>query len=192
MAPTTLLVAACLAGLVGVGVLRAAWSRPKRSVPLNLAGWLIMLGGAALGWAAAGAWGTAVASLFPMGGAFVFLAAAAVASTPGKLKASNRRAGLLPEGAEPMRIAGRLLTFVLIGVLAAVLGVGLAVALGALLLLAGLSEADAYALALQLMPVFWAALAFALLMQPSRRGQFKVLGFSSLPVWPLLAAGVLS
>jgi putative flippase GtrA len=91
-----------------------------------------------------------------------------------------------------MRIAGRLLTFALVGLLAALLGAGIAVALGAVLLLAGMSEANAYALALQLMPVIWAALAFAVLMQPSRRGQFKVLAFASVPVWPTLAAGVLA
>jgi hypothetical protein len=136
--------------------------------------------------------GTAVATLFPMAAACLFLSIAALKSTPSKLKASNRRAGLLPEQGEPMRIAGRLLTFVLVGLLAAVIGVGMALALALLLLLAGMSEANAYALALQLMPVFWAAIAFAVLMQPSRRGQLKVLAIASVPVWPTLAAGVLS
>jgi hypothetical protein len=187
-----LLVAATVAGLAGVSVLRVAWAQPRRSLPLNLAGWLLMLGGAVCGWAGAGAWGTAVAALFPMAGACLFLAFAAVASKPSKLKASNRRAGVLPERGEPMHVAGRLLTFALVGILAAVLGSGIAVALGAVLLLVGVEEANAYALALQLMPVIWAALAFTVLMQPSRRGQFKVLAFASLPIWPTLAAGVLS
>jgi hypothetical protein len=191
MESDTLLAAATVAGLAGVGVLRLAWARPNRSLPLNLAGWLLMLGGAVCGWAAAGAWGAAVAALFPMAGALLLLAIAAFTSAPAKLKASNRRAGLLPERGEPMRIAGRLLTFVLVGVLAAALGSGIAVALGALLLLMGMSEANAYALALQLMPLIWAALAFAVMMQPSRRGQLKILAFASVPVWPALAAGVL-
>lgn len=191
MSQAVLLTIACIAGLVGVGVLRAAWARPRRSLPLNLGGWLLMLGGAVCGWAAAGAWGTSVAALFPMAGACLFLAAAAFSSAPSKLKASNRRVGLLPERGEPMRIAGRLLTFALVGVLAAVLGAGIAVALGAVLLLAGMGDANAYALALQLMPLIWAALAFAVMMQPSRRGQFKVLALASVPVWPTLAAGVL-
>jgi hypothetical protein len=191
MEGNTLLAAATVAGLAGVGVLRVAWAQPNRSLPLNLAGWLLMLGGAVCGWAAAGAWGTAVAALFPMAGALLLLAIATFTSTPTKLKASNRRAGLLPERGEPMRIAGRLLTFVLVGVLAAALGSGIAVALGALLLLMGMSEANAYALALQLMPLIWAALAFAVMMQPSRRGQLKILAFASVPVWPALAAGVL-
>jgi hypothetical protein len=156
-----------------------------------MAGWLLMLGGAVCGWAAAGAWGTAAAALFPMAGALLLLAIAALTSEPTKLRASNRRAGLLPERGEPIRIAGRLLTFVLVGVLAAALGSGIAVALGALLLLMGMSEANAYALALQLMPLIWAALAFAVMMQPSRRGQLKILAFASVPVWPALAAGVL-
>ncbi len=192
MTDATLLAAGCIAGLIGVAVLRAAWSRATRSMPLNLTGWLLILGGAAGGWAAAGAWGTAVASLFPTGGAFLFLAAAAITSGPSKLKASNRRAGLLPEKGEPIRLAARLLTFGLVGLLAAVIGVGLAVAVGALLPWMGMSEANAYALALQLMPLIWAVLAFALLMQPSRRRQFKLLALSSIPVWPALAAGVLS
>lgn len=188
----TLLIAAAVAGLAGVGMLRVAWARPRRSLPLNLAGWLLMLGGAVCGWVAAGAWGTAVAALCPMAGACLFLAVAACTSGPSKRKASNRRVGLLPERGEPMHVAGRLLTFALVGILAAVLGSGIAVALGALLVLAGMDEANAYALALQLMPVIWAALAFAVMMQPSRRGQFKVLAFASVPVWPALVAGVLT
>lgn len=192
MPQAALLVIGCGAGLAGVVVLRAAWARPSRSMPLNLAGWLLLLTGATCGWAAAGAWGTAVAALFPMTGAFVFLAAAALASVPSKVGASNRRAGLLPQRGEPMRVAARLLTFALVGLLAAVLGIGVAVALGAGLVLAGMSEANAYALAMQLMPVFWAVLAFAVLMQPSRRGQIKVLALASLPVWPALAAGILA
>jgi hypothetical protein len=173
-------------------MLRFAWSHARRRHGLTLAGWLLIAAGAVLGWASAGAWGTAVAALLPMLAACVFLAVAALRSAPSKLKASNRRVGLLPESGEPLRIAGRLLTFALVGLLAAVLGAGIAVALGALLLLAGMSEANAYALALQLMPVIWAALAFAVLMQPSRRGQFKVLAFASLPIWPTLAAGALA
>lgn len=173
-------------------MLRYAWSQARRRQGPILSGWLLIATGGVLGWEAAGAWGTAVAALFPMLAACLFLAVAALTSAPSKLKASNRRVGLLPEGGEPMRIAGRLLTFALVGLLAAVLASGIAVALGLLLLLAGMSEANAYALSLQLMPVIWAALAFAVMMQPSRRGQFKVLALASVPVWPALAAGVLS
>jgi len=192
MAGNALLTAGCLTGLIGVGVLRAAWGRPRRSMPLNLAGWALMLGGAACGWIAAGAWGMAVTSLAPMAGACLLLGIAGLRSTPSKLKASNRRAGLLPQRGEPLRIGARLLTFALVGVLAAALGVGIAVALAALLAAAGMSEANAYALALQLMPLIWAVIAFAVLMQPSRRGQVKVLALTSVPVWPVLAVGALS
>lgn len=134
----------------------------------------------------------AVTSLSPMASACLLLAIAGLGSAPSKLKASNRRAGILPERGEPLRIGTRLLTFALVGLLAASFGVGIAVALGALLASAGMSEANAYALALQLMPVIWAVIAFAVLMQPSRRGQFKVLALTSVPVWPALAVGAFS
>jgi len=134
----------------------------------------------------------AITSLLTMTTACTLLAVAAWGSAPSKLKASNRRVGLLPEAGEPLRIGRRVITFGLVGLVAAAIGLGMAVALSALLLLAGMHEANAYALALQLMPVMWAAIAFAVLMQPSRRGQIKVLAIASLPAWPALLAGAVS
>ncbi|WP_159869899.1 hypothetical protein [Novosphingobium sp. 9U] len=181
-----------MAGVAGVGVLRVAWAHKRRSHPLNLAGWLLILVGAVCGWAAAGAWGLAVTSLWPMGAAMVLLAFSGLGSQPGKQRASNRRVGALPDRGEPLRLAGRILTFVLVVLAAATLGVGIAVAVAGLALMAGAGEANAYSLALMLMPLAWAVLAYLLLMQPSRCGQAKVLAVASLPLWPCVAMGLLS
>jgi hypothetical protein len=186
------LVEGSIAGLAGVGVLRASWSRRKRSSALNSFGWLLLLAGAASGWAAAGAWGVAMVSLPPMVGAMALLAVAALGSAPSKVRASSWRAGLMPEGSEPLRLGGRCLTFLLVAVLAAVAGLGIAVAAGWLALLVGGAKADAYAMSLFTMPIVWSAVAFALLMQPRRSGQFKVIALASILAWPCLALGLLA
>jgi hypothetical protein len=98
----------------------------------------------------------------------------------------------LPERGEPMRLGGRCLTFLFVALIAALLGVGISVAAGGLALLAGAGEANAYATALFLMPLVWGALAFALLMQPGRPGQVRVLAFASVPVWPVVFIGALA
>lgn len=192
MAGSASLAIGSLAGIVGVGLLRYAWAQDQRSHPLYLAGWLLILAGALCGWATAGAWGLAITSLWPMGMAFVLLGIAGLRSPPGKTRASNRRVGLVPERGEPLRLAGRVLTFVLVVLLAAVLGIGIAVAVAGLMRIAGSGEANAYSLALMIMPLTWAVLAYLLLMQPSRRGQAKVLAVASVPLWPCLAIGLLS
>ncbi|MBB4860495.1 hypothetical protein HNO88_003839 [Novosphingobium chloroacetimidivorans] len=192
MAGDTLLLSAAAAGLAGIGVLRLGWARKVRSHGLNITGWALLLGCAVLGWAAAGAWGMAVASLWPMGAALALLANAAMRSRPGKTHASNRRVGLMPERGEPLRLGARTLTFIVVTPIAAALGIGIAVALAGLTLVAGSSEANAYSLSLMLMPLIWAVLAYLLLMQPSRRGQAKVLAVASVPLWPCLAIGLLS
>ena len=192
MEANALLVAGSLLGLVGVGTLRLAWARETRSLALNIVGWLLLVVAAIDGGVAAGAWGVAVVSLCPMGGALLLLALAALRSEPGRQRASNRRAGLLPQDDEPMRVAGRLLTFLLVVVIAAMLSAGLGVTVGALALLAGWSKANAYAVALFLTPFIWALLAYGIMMQPARRGQFKLLGIASVPVWPTLVMGMLS
>lgn len=188
----TLLLGGSIAGLAGVGVLRASWSRPKRSSTLNGLGWLLLLAGAVSGCAAAGAWGLAMVALPPMVGALVVLAVAALASVPSKLRPSSRRAGLLPEGGELLRLGGRCLTFLLVAVLAALAGLGIAVAAGWLALLVGGAKADAYAVSLFAMPIVWSALAFALLMQTRRSAQFKVLALASIPAWPCLTVGLVA
>lgn len=187
-----LLLIATAAAVGGIAVLRAAWARPSRSMALNGAGWGLVAVSAICGWLAAGAWGTSIAALWSMIAAFVVLGGAALASKPGKAPASNRRVGMLPEGSEPLRIGGRLLTFVLVALVCAVFAGGAALAVCALALLAGSGRADAYVLAFFMMPLAWAGIAYAVLMQPARRGQFKVLALSSLPTWPILAAGILS
>lgn len=127
-----------------------------------------------------------------MGAAMALLGISAMRSRPGKARASNRRVGLVPESGEPLRLGARVLTFVVVALIAAVLGIGIAVAVASLALLAGSGEANAYSLALRMMPLVWSVLAYLLLMQPSRRGQAKVLAVASVPLWPCLAMGLLS
>lgn len=183
---------ASAAGVAGVVTLRLAWARSRRSMPLNALGWALLLGSAIVGCIAAGAWGTSVAALWAMGAAFVLLAYAGFASVPAKATASNRRAGMLPEGGEPLRIGGRFLTFLLVGLVSALPSVGVALALAALGRLLGWSTANGLALAFFAVPLAWMLIAYAVLMQPARSGQIKVLAISSLPTWPALAAGLLS
>lgn len=187
-----LLVSAAIACMAGIAVLRVAWSRPRRSAAFNGAGWGLLLTGQVLGWASGGAWGASIAALWAMAAAFVALAWAAFASKPGKAPASNRRVGMLPEAGEPLRLAGRLLTFVLVVLVCAVLALGMALAACKATEWAGLSRADAYATGFFVFPLGWTLVAYAVLMQPARRGQFKVLALASLPTWPVLAAPLLA
>jgi hypothetical protein len=183
---------ACICAVAAVAILRLAWSRPQRSAALNGAGWGLVLASLVAGWAAAGAWGASVASLWTMGAAFVALAHAGIVSRPSKAQASNRRVGMLPEHGEPLRLPGRLLTFVLVTFACALFAAGAALAACALALTAGWLRADAYVLAFFLMPLAWAGIAYAVLMQPARRAQLKVLALASLPTWPLLATGLIA
>src|SRR5690348_15659456 len=101
-------------GVAGVGVLRFAWSLPRRSAVANAAGWGL-LSAAAIGAAVAeGAWGVAVATIAAMATAMVALAVAGARAPQGRATASNRRVGMLPEGGEPRRIGRRLGTFGLV------------------------------------------------------------------------------
>lgn len=183
---------AVVASVAGVGVLRLAWSRARRSMPLNAVGWGLLLVGFVAGWIAAGAWGSSVAALWAMGAAFVALAWSALTAPKGRAPASNRRVGMLPEGNEPRRIGGRLLTFLLVGVVAVLPSVGAALAIGKLGGLLGWSAANAVATALFAMPVIWGLIAYAMLMETGRKGQLKVLALSTIPTWPALAAGLLT
>jgi hypothetical protein len=189
MAADTLLFAAVAAGLGGVAVLRAAWSRRQRSAGLNAAGWALLALAALCGGAAAGAWGVAVASLVAMAAASVALAAAAVQSPPGRATASNRRVGMLPEGREPRRIGRRLGTFAIVtlGGLAASIALGIGLRWAGLVL--GWSEADANALAFIAVPIVWGVVACVLLMQENRRSQFATLLLCSLPLFPAVLSG---
>lgn len=178
------------AGVAGVALLHEAWSRKQRSRTMNLAAWSLILGAAICSAAFAGAWGIAVAALFPMAAAFVLLTIAAIRSKPTKMRAARSRENA--RHVEPMRLAARALTFALVAIIAAAIGLGIAIAAGGLVLLGGAGKSDAYATALFTMPLAWSVLAFVLLMQPHRRGQAKVLALASIPAWPCLAAGLLS
>ena len=185
------LITAAFAAAAGVAVLRLTWARPRRSMALNTAGWALLLGSAAFGWQAAGAWGSSIAALAGMTAACIALGFAALHAPPAKpQKASSRRAGMLPEGTEPLCLARRLATFVLTVPVAAAVSIALAVALSGAARLAGWSEADSNVSALLVMPLAWTLLSFILLMQRRRRAQIATLLAASLPVWPMLAAGV--
>lgn len=152
--------------------LRRAWALPRRSAVQNGIGWTLMLAGTALALAGDGAWGLAVASLGGMIVAALLLAHAGWTAPPGKGRASDRKAHMLPEKGEPRRIGRRLLTFLLTVPLA--FAASLLVALGARALagLAGWNDADGNAMALLLLPLLWGILAFWLLMQTHRRTQW--------------------
>lgn len=188
----SVMIAACASAIGGVAILRAAWARPNRSMLLNAAGWALLLGGALTGWNASGAWGMSIASLAAMTAAFAALGWAAGRSAPGRQKPSNRQVRMLPEQGEPLRIGRRMVTFVLVTFVAALLAIGLAVGFCGLARIAGWSEADRNCAAILFMPLAWAAIAFAVLMQPRRKGQVKMLLAASLPVWPALATSALA
>ena len=192
MTDTLLLTAACIGSIGGVATLRYAWAQPRRSNVLNAAGWLLLLTAPILAWDAAGAWGASIASLAAMTAAFVALGWAAATSAPAKQKASNRRVRMLPEQGEPLRIGARIITFLLVAIVAALLSVALAIAIGHAARLGGWSEANSTVVALASMPLIWAVLAFFMTMQTRRSAQIQVLALVGLPVVPILALGVLS
>ena len=164
--------AGAAAAVLGVLLLRRGWGLPQRSAAMNGAAWALLLLGAALGIAGNGAWGAAMVSLFGMGMAALFLAQAAAASRPGKTRASDRKAHMLPAKGEPRRIGRRLLTFLVTVPLAMLVSLLAALAARSLARLGGWAEADGNGLTLLLLPLLWGILAFALLMMPRRRTQF--------------------
>ncbi|SMP74738.1 hypothetical protein [Novosphingobium panipatense] len=190
MATDALIAASALAAVLGVGTLRFAWSRAKRSSVLNTLGWGLLAASVAGGWAGAGAWGSTVSALWAMGAAFVLLAVAALTAPAARSPASNRRAGMLPEGNEPRRTGRRLITFLLVAVLPLVPSVGAALALVQLGKALGWSTANALVTALMAAPLVWALITYAVLMRADRQGQLKILALASLPLLPALAAGI--
>jgi len=166
---------AALLALAAIAVLRLSWGQPKRSTGLNAVGWLALILALVAGWSAAGAWGASVASLWAMGAAFVVLAYAAWRSPPARRTASNRRAGMLPEGGEPKRVWGRFATFVIVVVAGMAASIALAVTARWMALLAGASEANANVIALFAAPLGWTVLVFLLLMTRSRKRQMTLL-----------------
>lgn len=176
-------------GAAGIAALRFAWSLQRRSVTWNSAGWGLLLVSVAGAGSAEGAWGIAIAALIAMSAAAMALVVAGISSPPGRAPASNRRVGMLPEGAEPRRIGRRIGTFGLVMIGGILASVCLALAVRGLGDGLGWSEADANALALFTAPIAWAVLATVLLMQTRRSSQVATLALCSLPVLPVLLSG---
>ncbi|WP_156841474.1 hypothetical protein [Novosphingobium aquimarinum] len=158
-------------------------------MPLNGAGWACLAGAMVAGGAAAGAWGVSVAALAAMSMAFVLLCVAAFAAKNGKATASQRRVGMWPDKREPLGLVRRCITFVVVAVLAGLVSIAIAVAIRGFGAAAGLVPADYNVLAVSIMPIAWAILAFALLMNPSRRSQAVILLACCLPAIPATLIG---
>lgn len=170
--------------------LRRAWGLPRRSLVQNVIAWALMLAGAMLALVGDGAWGLAVASLGGMATAALLIAHAGWTSPRSKARVLDRKAHMLPEKGEPLRIGRRLLTFLItvpLGFTAALL-----VALGARALagMAGWHDADSNAMALLLLPLLWGLLAFWLLILPRRREQFSWLAAPAAAGLVLIWIGV--
>jgi hypothetical protein len=179
-------------GVAGVGVLRFAWSLPRRSAGWNAAGWGLLLASAVGAVLAEGAWGVSIVAMLAMGAATAALAVAGARSPRGRAAASNRRVGMLPEGREPRRIGRRLGTFALVIVGGLAVAVALALGVRGLGGALGWHEANSNALALFTVPLAWAIVSTVLLMQTSRRKQFVTLALCGLPLVPVLLTGALS
>lgn len=179
---------AALAAIAAIGVLRLAWSRPHRSAPLNAAGWGLLILAMSAGGASAGAWGIAVASLWAMGAAAIALAIAAAGSEARPGRAPRRGVGMLPARGEPRLLGRRFATFALVVIGGFASSVACAIGVRALAILAGLSEADANATALFVVPIAWGILATIMLMQERRTAQVASLASCSTIV--VLAAFV--
>lgn len=191
MAQDSLFLTAMVTAIAAIVVLRLSWARPRRSIAGNGAGWLLLAVAVGAGWMVAGAWGVTVIALWAMGAAFVLLALAAYRSPPARRKASSRRAGMLPEGGEPLHLGGRCATFFLIVLAGMAASIALAIAVRWLSLLAGAGEANANVLALFVAPLAWTGLAFLILMIESRKGQLAILAACGATALPALATGSL-
>jgi hypothetical protein len=176
-----LLIAAGASAACGSAALRFAWSLPKRSPAWNSAGWGLFALGVVLGWVSAGAWGTAVASLFGMAAALLILAYAAGSAPTTTNKASNRRAGALPESGEPWQLGRRIVTFLIVVLVAMIVSVGLALAARGLVAWSGAGDANANVASFFVMPLAWTLLAFAVLMEERRAKQWRLLAMSAVP-----------
>lgn len=176
MVAEALLASAAAASAAGVGLLRYAWSQPKRSVVLNSLGWAAMFLGCIMAGAHSGAWGISITVMLGMAAALVLLAYAAVASPlSAGPKVSNRRVRMLPEGNEPLYLGRRFTTFLIVALAAPVVSTIIAVGSRGLAVRAGAGEANANVIALSVMPIAWTALSHALLMREERSAQIKLL-----------------
>lgn len=184
MAIDGFLFGAALAAVSAVAVLRMSWQRKSRATVLNVLGWSLGLLAAVTAWQAAGAWGVTIVSLWAMGAAYVALSYAALTAPAMKEKASNRRAGMLPEGGEPLYLGRRFMTFAIVGIGALAGSIAIAVATRWFASLIGAGEADATVLALFAAPIAYCILAFFMLMTTSRRAQLGWLSASIASALP--------
>jgi len=159
----------------------------------NAGGWGLFALAIVIGWLAAGAWGVAVAALWGMGAAMLLLGHAAVTSlaAPGA-KPSNRRVNMLPQGGEPLHLVRRIITFLIVALVAMIVSIGLALATRSILLWTGASEANAVVMAFFAMPVAWAFLSYALLMTESRARQWRLLLIYAVPGLIALGMGLVA
>ena len=153
-----------------MAVLRVSWGKPKRSTPLNIAGWAALVVALVVADSAAGEWGITVAILIATGAAFVALA---IAGAKPVRKARARTVRTSHQGTDEMKSRPRsgLLTFAITGPLALAVSLLVALAVRALIVGAGGAEADGNVAVLATVPIVWPVLAFALLMMSARKAQ---------------------
>ncbi|MGV2495013.1 hypothetical protein [Pelagerythrobacter aerophilus] len=183
------IIAGSALAIVAVAVLRVSWGQKGRSAVLNAAGWGFALAALILGWTAAGAWGASVVALWAMGAACAVLAWEGFRSPATRAKASNRRAGMMPEGPAPLQIGARLTTFTLVAIVALLSSIAFAVGVRWLAAAMGAGEANANVLALFATPVVWTVLAFMLLMTASRKRQIVYLAITASAALPAILVG---
>ena len=180
MAGDALMWAAAAFAVAGVAVLRVSWGKPKRSTPLNIAGWAALAAALVVADRAAGEWGITVAILVATGAAFIALAIAG-AKPVRKARAKTTRTS--HQGTDEMKSRSRsgLLTFAITGPLALAVSMLVALAVRALIVGAGGAEADGNVSVLATVPIVWPVLAFALLMMSARKAQLGwVMGLAVL------------
>ena len=180
MAGDALMWAAAAFAVAGVAVLRVSWGKPKRSTPLNIAGWAALVVALVVADSAAGEWGITVAILIATGAAFVALA---IAGAKPVRKARARTVRTSHQGTDEMKSRPRsgLLTFAITGPLALAVSMLVALAVRALIVGAGGAEADGNVSVLATVPIVWPVLAFALLMMSARKAQLGwVMGLAVL------------
>lgn len=168
-------------------LLRHAWGLRVRAVPLLGAAWALLILGLVAGGIGHGAWGVAVASLPMMLCAFGCLAVAGWTAPRDKVRASQRRAHMLPDAGEPSYIGRRLLTFLITVPLALAASLALALAIRLWMSANGGGEANANVTTLFLTPLLWSVLIVLLLLARRRRTQWLMLGVPLLVgVLPIL------
>ena len=180
MAGDALMWAAAAFAVAGVAVLRVSWGKPKRSTPLNIAGWAALAAALVVADRAAGEWGITVAILVATGAAFVALA---IAGAKPVRKARARTVRTSHQGTDEMKSRPRsgLLTFAITGPLALAVSMLVALAVRSLIVGAGGAEADGNVAVLATVPIVWPVLAFALLMMSARKAQLGwVMGLAVL------------